>query len=104
VKKAEKLGRWPANIVLDLDAAQELDLQTGELSSGSGLKRRRPTRGSSLGYFAGQSDETDITTYGDSGGASRFFYCAKAAPGERDAGLPDGMKNKHPTVKPIALM
>lgn len=33
-----------------------------------------------------------------------IFDCAKAAPGERDAGLPDGSKNKHPTVKPIALM
>lgn len=38
----------------------------------------------------------------DKGGSSRFFYCAKSAPGERNAGLPGG--NPHPTVKPIDLM
>lgn len=38
------------------------------------------------------------------GGASRFFYTAKAPKTERDAGLPAGMKNDHPTVKPLALM
>jgi len=36
--------------------------------------------------------------YGDSGGASRFFYTAKASRSER------GRDNKHPTVKPLALM
>ena len=37
-------------------------------------------------------------SYGDSGGASRFFYCAKATRKER------GTSNDHPTVKPLALM
>ena len=36
--------------------------------------------------------------YGDTGGPSRFFYCAKASKAERGEG------NTHPTVKPIALM
>ncbi len=54
----DDLGRWPANVVLDEDAAVML------------------------------------------GGASRFFYTAKAASGERHyAG-----KNAHPTVKPVDLM
>jgi len=35
---------------------------------------------------------------GDSGGASRFFYCAKASRSERGDG------NDHPTVKPLKLM
>jgi len=39
--------------------------------------------------------------YGDSGGASRFFYTAKASRREREAGCES---NGHPTVKPIALM
>jgi DNA modification methylase len=34
----------------------------------------------------------------DKGGASRFFYCAKASKSER------GQGNNHPTVKPIKLM
>jgi len=47
--------------------------------------------------------------YGDSGGASRFFYCAKSSKAEREAGLEHMPKkgeraNTHPTVKPIALM
>lgn len=40
--------------------------------------------------------------YGDSGGASRFFYCSKASTKERSAGL--DMRNPHPTVKPVDLM
>jgi site-specific DNA-methyltransferase (adenine-specific) len=86
-------GRWPANVILDEEAAAALDEQVG--------------------------------------GASRFFYTAKASRSEREAGL-DGVEkikldigdertsggswerrddrtsaqraNHHPTVKPIALM
>jgi hypothetical protein len=36
------------------------------------------------------------------GGASRFFYTAKASSSERNAGLED--RNGHPTIKPIDLM
>jgi site-specific DNA-methyltransferase (adenine-specific) len=87
-------GRWPANVILDEEAAAALDAQSGV------------------------------------GGASRFFYTAKASRSEREAGL-DGVEakreadrtaddlpggdnprnltntarsNHHPTVKPIALM
>jgi site-specific DNA-methyltransferase (adenine-specific) len=56
----ERVGRWPANIIFDEEAAAMLDEQTG--------------------------------------GASRFFYCAKAGKKERGEG------NVHPTVKPLALM
>lgn len=37
-------------------------------------------------------------------GKSRFFYAAKPSKKERDSGLPDGIANKHPTVKPQKLM
>lgn len=33
-----------------------------------------------------------------------FFYSPRATPGEKDRFLPEGMKNTHPTVKPINLM
>ena len=36
-------------------------------------------------------------------GASRFFYCARATTKERNAGLPPGMRNDHPCVKPLRL-
>lgn len=58
-------GRFPANILLDEEAAAMLDEQTG---------------------------------FGASGGASRFFYVAKASKSER------GENNLHPTVKPLKLM
>ncbi len=40
----------------------------------------------------------------DKGGASRFFYCSKASRKERNINLPNGIKNRHPTVKPQKLM
>lgn len=42
---------------------------------------------------------------GDSGGASRFFYVAKAPKSERPVTVDDeGKRVAHPTVKPLALM
>lgn len=85
-------GRWPANVVLDEEAAVALDVQSGVLTSGFSAGYVGP-------YTAGAYKET---IYADSGGASRFFYCAKAAPSERTH---DGrVENAHKTVKPVALM
>jgi hypothetical protein len=39
--------------------------------------------------------------FSDLGGASRFFYCAKASRSERNTGDAD---NTHPTVKPVDLV
>jgi site-specific DNA-methyltransferase (adenine-specific) len=57
-------GRWPANLLLDEEAAATLDEQTG--------------------------------------GASRFFYVAKATKKERSQA--QGPRNDHATVKPLKLM
>ena len=46
-------------------------------------------------YYA---DEWVTIYHGDSGGASRFFYTAKASQTDR------GENNNHPTVKPSDLM
>lgn len=77
-----------------------LDAQTGTLKSGmmkAGQKRQR-SKGEG-GYHGNMPDEaTAVGTYGDAGGASRFFYCPKATKKER------GPNNTHPTVKPLALM
>jgi site-specific DNA-methyltransferase (adenine-specific) len=88
-------GRWPANVVLDESQAAELDQQSGELTSGS---RRAGTYGL-MGYMG--ADVADMPAVeGDSGGASRFFYVAKADQGQRVR--INGVA--HPTVKPLALM
>jgi DNA modification methylase len=90
------LGRWPANLVLDEAAAGMLDEQSGELTSGVYTgKRNQPKTKHAFGTF-NMRDETPAT-YGDTGGASRFFYTAKADAEDRDG-------SKHPTVKPVDLM
>lgn len=117
-------GRWPANVILDEEAGRLLDEQSGDISSQK--TRNKPTGGTPW-HGTGLGTVRSMVNYGDTGGASRFFYCAKASKGERNAGLdalPDKVrrrvnsgglendprwapviaKNNHPTVKPISLM
>ena len=93
-------GRWPANVILDESQAAALDEQSGELTSGAN-PTRRGTDGERTAYgaFAGQADANPQRGT-DTGGASRFFYVAKADASER----PRVNGTAHPTVKPIALM
>ena len=92
------LGRWPANVVLDEEGAAMLDEQSGTLTSGSGALRRNADKfRTAYGVFTGTDEPADVL-YGDSGGASRFFYTAKASRADRGEG------NDHPTVKPVDLM
>ena len=94
-----KTGRWPANVVLDESQAAELDRQSGVTASAQRIGRRAGKADTtSYGAFSGQ--ERALKDHGDSGGASRFFYVAKAPKSERP--VVDG--TAHPTVKPIALM
>lgn len=90
--------RWPANLILDEEAAAMLDEQSGiSKSPKSGIRKAS----SEFGQNSGWNDHKNIDTFrlghNDSGGASRFFYCAKASPSERG-------ENNHPTVKPLKLM
>lgn len=78
------LGRFPANLILDELAAAALDEQSGTLNSGAWPKRR-----SGMGFSGGSGTESDARRETNVGGASRFFYCAKVSPSERDAGLED---------------
>jgi hypothetical protein len=96
-------GRWPANVILDEHAAEALDAQSGHSVS------KASNRGS-VEIFHNNGDwrgKSTVRGHTDSGGASRFFYIAKASRAEREAGLdaPAGERAcTHPTVKPIALM
>ena len=105
-----------------------LDGQSGIGKSGVAVRHR--SGGKTFGAGRDKPPMDDLT-YGDSGGASRFYYCAKASRSERNAGcegleakvkdaeyrqptgnpLVDrihgcGVKavNHHPTVKPLSLM
>jgi site-specific DNA-methyltransferase (adenine-specific) len=79
-----------------------LDEQSGTLKSGSMgiVTRKRPASGI-LGTMPAQTKNEVV---GDSGTASRFFYVAKPSTRERSAGLPEGTRNTHVTVKATALM
>lgn len=79
------VGRYPANVILDETSAPILDEQTGTLKSGSFTGHRNtPKTKNVFGDFK-PSEESPLV--GSSGGASRFFYCAKASRSEREAGL-----------------
>ena len=90
-------GRWPTNVVLDGDQADELDEQSGDSTSRVG-KPRGADSGDGWGMTATGAE------YEDAGGASRFFpvfrYEAKAPTSQRPK--VDGVA--HPTVKPLDLM
>lgn len=125
----QHLGRWPSNVILDEAAAAQLDAEAGEHPGMSGGgKHASGYRG---GMFGGI--DSTATARGDSGGASRFFYCAKVSAAEREIGCealplrefcqgyagdvdasPDRagdlglnrikrIRNQHPTLKPVAL-
>lgn len=87
--------RWPANVMLDEEAGKLLDEQTGTLHSHGGGTSK------GMGYH-GANGVREIVAPDKSGGASRFFYCAKASKSERTANKT--VENRHPTVKPLALM
>ena len=94
-------GRWPANVLLDTDSAALLDEQSGESVStgGSGATSMRTAlSGAVYGEYAGDRLGRNAGGLGDRGGASRFFYTAKASRSDR------GENNTHPTVKPSDLM
>jgi site-specific DNA-methyltransferase (adenine-specific) len=122
-------GRWPANIILDPYTAELLDEQSGTLKSGQ-LKPGRNHAGNNVDFLKGINEHT-WSGDASSGGASRFFYVAKASKRDRNEGLeelekqlievgderPSGnswerrddrhtkpRQNFHPTVKPTTLM
>ena len=119
-------GRFPANVILDEEAGDVLDEQSGHLKSGD---MDSIAKGGQFNTY-GVQQERHTFQIGDEGGASRFFYCAKPSGKEKEAGLDnfeaqnvsdredttkDGAnnprnrggilrKNTHPTVKPVDLM
>lgn len=105
-------GRWPANLILShhesclesechpLCPVRLLDEQSGVLQS-----RGNKSASSDLSENLVYGKHTEHSSgpeynHGGSGGASRFFYCAKVSTRERNIG---GVECKHPTLKPIDL-
>jgi DNA modification methylase len=127
-------GRWPANVLLDEDAAAELDAQSGETGARAPVRGTEPSAAVESGTITNARARVAGAFHADSGGASRFFYVAKPSRRERDqgcahlpavsggeatdraddskgtqnpragAGRNGGARNFHPTVKPVSLM
>lgn len=107
-------GRWPANVILDEEVAAMLDEQSGELTSGKLTAENQRNGGfrGTRGIYGTAERGGELEFAANVGGASRFFYCAKAS--DRDVlpaeDLPlfgekhDAERNHHPTVKPVELM
>lgn len=105
------LGRFPANVVLSHTpecrhawecapecAVRMLDEQSGILHPSGNTNSGLGKGGKTSSFGIGEGTYGQSTDYKDRGGASRFFYCAKASKSDR------GIDNKHPTVKSSALM
>lgn len=82
-------GRWPPNVTMDEEAARLLDAQSGERAGATPFSRPKHYNGSS--YVVGDAELQ--LGYGDTGGASRFMYVAKASREERNRGL-EGMPKR----------
>jgi site-specific DNA-methyltransferase (adenine-specific) len=96
-------GRFPANIIHD--GSEEVLNVFPDTKSGKMNYKVDAYKGEGVtGFLRGESSPNN--QYGDSGSASRFFYCAKASTSERNAGCENlnEKKNFHPTCKPIKLM
>ena len=109
---ANQSGRFPSNVILDEHIAEILDEQTGESKStgGTGKASRKNRARKIYGAFQDKANEDyfnpSLGGYGDSGGGSRLFtiikYVPKAPPSEKK--LPNGERNTHVTIKPVALI
>jgi site-specific DNA-methyltransferase (adenine-specific) len=116
-------GRWPANLILDEYTSELLDEQSGNIK---GMVGRKKEKGFRFNVAEGGQEQAFSGGVADSGGASRFFYVAKASKMDRSEGLANlplrksdqrsevaagiwadmeaPKQNFHPTVKPTALM
>lgn len=96
-------GRFPANVIMDEEAGAILNQQAPNTGAAAPVKRGNKGESNGIyGDFAQKGDDGE-SFRGDTGGASRFFYCAKTSPSERNAGMMND-RNDWPTVKPISLM
>ena len=104
VEKAQSLGRYPSQLLIDEEIAESIDEQTGILTSGA-RKSEYTRRGKNPNETYGKFNEISMDdAEKDSGGGSRFYhnislldedldllnYFSKVSPSERNYGL-EGM-------------
>ena len=122
------LGRFPANTILTYDETDFEEVCGGFPNTKTGDVKPHKNKSDGVCNFNTQNKTINYFN-GDSGSASRYFYCAKASKRDRDEGLEEfdkkincdrnvecysanvpfnrsslPKKNTHPTVKPTDLM
>jgi site-specific DNA-methyltransferase (adenine-specific) len=98
--RTDTMGRYPANLALDEESAELLDEQSGDKMHGDGSVTENFCETGEASWFPKRGGgAVNGMRFGDTGGASRFFYCAKSSSAERHSGI----ANNHPTVKPVDL-
>jgi site-specific DNA-methyltransferase (adenine-specific) len=123
-------GRWPANVMLDEDAAAMLDEEVGtrywKHEKRTTITDKQPRTSDQLGGLNPATKRAYPSNR--TSGTSRFFYVSKASRGEREKGLRGRMpcakcggidtthhknergekvkcqRNNHPTVKALDLL
>jgi hypothetical protein len=97
-------GRWPANLIHD-GSSDVVAAFPDSNGSGPARKLNRSAKPEQQGWGM-NTTASDVASLRDAGtgSAARFFYVAKVSGRERNEGLPDGMTNIHPTLKPVSLM
>jgi DNA modification methylase len=89
-------GRFPANIIFDEEAGKILDEHSGTTKSTKrGAHNNKKTEHTNT-YTPPQAMYSDANTYGDEGGASRFFYCPKASKKDRNEGCDELEEKQRP--------
>jgi site-specific DNA-methyltransferase (adenine-specific) len=91
IKEYNEQGRFPANIIFDEEAGQLLDEQSGIKQYNKGREEGNYKGGHRKEYVGTENNEivnkVEGKFFNDKGGASRFFYCPKAAKKDRNEGL-----------------
>lgn len=118
-------GRFPSNVILTYDETDQAEV-CGGMPSGGANGSVNKSYDYKADVYGDYKKKEPFGSYGDSGSAARYFYCAKASKRDRNEGLDafdttdggsyqfwvdgslDGKitkrKNTHPTVKPVDLM
>ena len=91
-------GRWPPNVLLDSAMAQEMDKQSGQRPAGGKVKGHEPSHTGDNGIY-GHFGRVENIPFTDSGGASRFFPILDYGP-EDEQGWPDDVVPFFYTAKP----
>ena len=125
--EGQQQGRFPANTILTYDETDFDEVCGGFPDTKTGNIKPYKRNMKNQTCYGNLGENVTSNHIGDSGSASRYFYCAKASKKDRDEGLDtfieekvnDGRntpidnafqrgetlrKNTHPTVKPTELM